>query len=60
MSRPVLARALQPSPTPIRTLDALHLASAAYLREHGPNVSLATYEGRMREASVGMGLSLYL
>jgi predicted nucleic acid-binding protein len=60
MGRAVLARALQPFPAPVRTLDALHLASAAYLREHGADVSLATYDGRMREAGVGMGFSLYL
>lgn len=28
----VLARALDPFPSPLRTLDALHLASAEYLR----------------------------
>jgi predicted nucleic acid-binding protein len=60
MSRTVLARALQPFPAPVRTLDALHLASAAYLREHGATLSLATYDGRMRETAVRMGFSLYL
>jgi len=59
LGRPVLTRALQPFPTPVRTLDALHLASAAYLREHGATVTLATYDGRMREAAAGMGFSLY-
>ncbi len=60
MSRAVLARALQPFPVPVRTLDALHLASAAHLREHGADVSLATYDVRMREAGLGMGFELYV
>jgi hypothetical protein len=59
LGRPVLARALQLFPTPVRTLEALHLASAAYLREHGADVILATYDERMRVAGAGMGFSLY-
>lgn len=60
MSRAVLSRALQPFPAPVRTLDALHLASAAHLREHGVDIWLATYDGRMGEAGAGMGFGLYL
>lgn len=43
----VLERALQPFPVPVRTLDALHLASISFLREHGKDVVLATYDKRM-------------
>jgi predicted nucleic acid-binding protein len=43
----VLERALQPFPAPVRTLDALHLASISFLRERGKEVSLATYDTRM-------------
>ncbi len=55
----VLTRALQPFPTPTRTLDALHLASASYLRERGADVRVATYDDRMAGAAEGIGLRLY-
>ncbi len=55
----VLTRALQPFPTPTRTLDAMHLASASYLRERGGEVSVATYDDRMAHAAAGIGLDLY-
>ena len=32
---PVVARALEPFPKPVRTLDALHLASMDFLRKQG-------------------------
>ena len=38
----VLARALEPFPVAVRTLDALHLASLEYLRSQRLEVSLAT------------------
>ena len=47
----VLARALEPFPTPVRTLDALHLASCEFLRSQGIPLELATYDDRMREAA---------
>ena len=40
----VLARALEPFP--IRTLDALHLASVEFLRSRGQDVRLATCDHR--------------
>lgn len=55
----VLERALQPFPTPVRTLDALHLASLAFLRERGRAVVLASYDRRMVEAAVAMGIEVY-
>ncbi len=59
LDRTVLTRALQPFPMPTRTLDALHLASASYLRERGADVRVATYDERMAEAAEGIGLRLY-
>lgn len=59
LNREVLERALQPFPGNVRTLDALHLASAAWLRENGVSVALATYDERMRETAPAMGLELY-
>jgi predicted nucleic acid-binding protein len=55
----VLDRTMAPFPTPVRTLDALHLASAAFLREHGIRVELATYDERMAVAAEAMDLRLY-
>src|SRR5437868_6860689 len=43
LAAPVLARALEPFPIPVRTLDALHLASAEFLRGRGQRIELATY-----------------
>ena len=56
LSPPVLTRALDPFPVPIRTLDALHLASADYLRRHGQTVELATYDRRLSDAAQAMGI----
>jgi hypothetical protein len=47
----VLARALEPFPLPVRTLDALHLASLEFLRGQGQRVSLASYDERMVAAA---------
>jgi predicted nucleic acid-binding protein len=54
----VLHRATRPFAVPVRTLDALHLASVAFLKEHGREVTLATYDGRMRAAAAAMGVPL--
>jgi len=51
MSAVVLARALEPFPVPIRTLDALHLATLQFLMAQGQQVRLATYDVRMAEAA---------
>jgi predicted nucleic acid-binding protein len=53
----VLARALEPFPAPVRTLDALHLASALFLRAHGQHVAVATYDERLAEAARLAGLA---
>jgi predicted nucleic acid-binding protein len=49
LDRPVLARALEPFPAPVRTLDALHLASADFLRHQGLPVQVASYDDRFME-----------
>lgn len=51
-----LGRALHPFPTSVRTLDALHLATMAFLREHGHRVELATYDRRLAEGAAAMGI----
>lgn len=44
---PILARALEPFPTPVRTLDALHLATIDFLRQRTREVHLASYDERL-------------
>lgn len=58
LAPPLLARALDPFPTPVRTLDALHLASVEYLREKGQSVGLASYDRRMIIAAEAMGIAI--
>ncbi len=57
MSRPNLARALQPFPAPIRTLDSLHLATMAFLVDAGQIVQLASYDRRLVEAAALLGIA---
>jgi predicted nucleic acid-binding protein len=59
MDPPILSRALDPFPKPIRTLDAIHLASADFLRGQGQEVSIATYDTRMGDVAREMGFELY-
>jgi predicted nucleic acid-binding protein len=54
LARPVLDRALEPFPSPVRTLDALHLASMDFLRRQGQRVSLASYDDRFVAAAKRM------
>jgi hypothetical protein len=56
---PVLTRALEPFPQPVRTLDALQLASVEFLRERQPRVRLATYDARQATAARSLGIDLY-
>lgn len=58
LSGPVLARALEPWPVPLRTLDALHLATAEYLRRQGEPVELASYDSRLLDAAHALGLPI--
>ncbi len=59
LTQPVLRRALEPFPVPVRTLDALHLASACYLTEQGAKVRIATYDDRMKAAAARLKLPLF-
>lgn len=59
LSPRVLERALAPFPTPVRTLDALHLASIEFLRGLGQSVVLATYDRRMTDAARLLSIPLY-
>lgn len=55
---PVLARALEPFPQPVRTLDALHLASMAFLRAQGQTVELASYDRRLITAAQALRIPI--
>lgn len=58
MSAEVLARALLPFAQPVRTLDAMHLATMVFLRSRGLSPALATYDQRLAVAAVGEGFTL--
>jgi predicted nucleic acid-binding protein len=53
-----LRRALEPFPGPVRTLDALHLASVYYLRGQRLRISLATFDERMAASATAMSIPL--
>ena len=56
LTPPVLSRALAAFPVPLRTLDALHVASIEHLRGQAQNVELATYDRRMTDAARALGI----
>lgn len=58
LERAVLARALEPFAKPVRTLDALHLATIAFLREQGQKVTLASYDERLVAAAKALRLGI--
>ena len=58
MNRSILARALEPWPAPVRTLDALHLATLEYLRRQGEMVELASYDSRLVAAARALGITI--
>lgn len=59
MISPVLARALEAFPAPVRTLDALHLASIEFLIEQSIQVELASYDTRMLAVARKLKIPIY-
>jgi hypothetical protein len=59
LSPPVLVRALEPFPKPVRTLDALHLASIDFLFKQGQTVTLASYDDRLINAARALKITIY-
>ena len=55
----VLGRALEPFPTSVRTLDAIHLASVEFLRSQQIDVHLASYDERMLAAARRLQIPLF-
>ena len=58
LEREVLRRALEPFPAPVRTLDAMHLASIEFLRGLGQKIELASYDERQLDAARRMGIPI--
>lgn len=58
LSGAVLNRALQAFPVPVRTLDALHLASADFLRQQMQTIEIASYDARFLSAARHMGFAV--
>ena len=59
LATPVLGRALDPFPMPVRTLDALHLASIEFLRVRQQQVKLASYDERLIDGARALHIPLY-
>lgn len=58
ITRVVLARAAQPLPTPLGTLDAIHLASAMGWREQFEGLSFATHDLALASAARACGFEV--
>jgi len=52
----VLERVLEPFPVPVRTLDALHLASALFLKSQVRRVQLASYDQLQLRAAAALDI----
>lgn len=59
MVGPVLERALQPFPVPVRTLDAIHLSALEFVRAQRQNVQLASYDERLLSAARRLGIAVW-
>jgi predicted nucleic acid-binding protein len=60
LSPQVLARALEPFSVPLRTLDALHLATMEFIRSRGQLVELASYDKRLLTGARALGIPLMI
>jgi len=58
LAPPVLERALEPFPVPVRTLDALHLASITFLLGRGQTIELASYDERLVAAARALAIPI--
>lgn len=59
LTRQALGRMLDPLPLPVRTLDAIHLATMDFLRREGETkLLLATYDRRLEQAARAMGFGM--
>ena len=56
VNRAVLERAADPFPSVVRTLDAIHLASALLCRSRHPGIRFATHDAELASAALACGL----
>lgn len=56
VDRRILRRAAEPMPTALRTLDAIHVASALAVRTRTASLALATHDDEMATAAAALGL----
>jgi hypothetical protein len=59
LTPPALARALAPFPTPVGTLDGLHLATIEFMRGRGEDVELASYDRKLVACARALGIAIY-
>lgn len=60
LSPAVLECALEALPLPVRTLDALHLATFHFLWKQRQPIELASYDRRMVNVAEAMGMPLFI
>ena len=58
VTRSVLRRASEPFPTPLGTLDAIHLATAIGWRDRHDALAMATHDKALATAARAMGLEV--
>ena len=59
LQRPILARASEPFPTPLGTLDAVHLATALVWRDRmRQELVMATHDGGLAIAARAFGIQV--
>lgn len=56
LDTPILQRAAEPFPTLLRSLDAIHLATALGLRERSEDLHFATHDAELASAARAVGL----
>ncbi len=54
-----MARALGPFPSPVRTLETLHLASSDFLRMHGQTIALVSYDEGLLATARRLDIEIY-
>ena len=54
----VLARALQPLPVSVGSLDGLHIATIEFLRGRGHSIELASYDNRQLSCARALGIAI--
>ena len=59
LDREILARAVDPFSVPVRTLDAIHLATADFMQSRGQDLRLATFDQRMQAGARALRIPLY-